>query len=115
MGKYTTFQHGRIINRMLLTGIVSVTLNSTVVQAQSNPSPNLDNVSPRQFNDFQPVMPQYFYPNTSGSQQFFRQGNDRLYFLPEEKSEPILKIDKTIEAEGIDYEDLQEESNQSDR
>lgn len=113
MSEYTIFQHGRIIYQMLVTGIMLI-LNSTVVQAQSNPSPNL-NMPSGQFNDFQPIMPQYFYPSTSGSQQFFRQDSDRLYFLPEEKSEPILKIDKTIEAEGIDYEDLQEDSNQSEQ
>jgi hypothetical protein len=102
---------------LFLVGILLVTLGSHIAQAQTNPSglqgnttPNLDNFAPNQFDDVQPVgQPDLGIDSNNSSQQFFRQNNDQLYFLPESKSEPILKIDETVEAEGIDYEDLQQQ------
>ena len=102
------FSDKRTISVFLFaTGIISLTLNSSPVQAQSTQPSAADNVSPRQLDNIQPFQQNFNY-NSGGSQQFFQEGNDRLYFLPEEKSEPILQIDQTIEAEGINYEDLQQ-------
>lgn len=103
-----------VIQRTLsIAGTIYLTFCSTTVQAQSNPSGSIDNTSPN-IERLSPIesigqqnLQQDFYPSSGGSQQFFRQGSDRLYFLPAEKSEPILKIDKTVEAEGVNYEDLQ--------
>ena len=102
-----------IIQRTLfIASFLFIATNINIVQAQSNPSDavnsgstNLNDISPRQFDNVQP----YSFPvNAGGSQQFFRQENDRLYFLPEEsESKSILQIDETVEAEGIKYEDLQ--------
>ena len=91
---------------LFLTGLLSLTIFGNLAQGQSTP-PNLDRLSPREFENIQPVRQPNFLPNSGGSQQFFEGGGDRLYFLPAEKSEPILRIDKTVEAEGLNYEDLQ--------
>jgi hypothetical protein len=107
----------RIMKTILfLIGILSVTLAGYTAEAQTNPSgsqgnniPSLNDIPSNQLDDAQSVEQQDFIIDSiNSSQQFFRQDNDQLYFLPE-KSEPILKIDKTIEAEGIDYEDLQQQ------
>jgi hypothetical protein len=107
----------RIMKTILfLIGILSVTLAGYTAKAQTNPSglqgnniPSLNEIPSNQFDNAQSVEQQDFIIDSiNSSQQFFRQDNDQLYFLPE-KSEPILKIDKTVEAEGINYEDLQEQ------
>ena len=102
-----------VIQRTLsIASFLLIATNINIVRAQSNPSDavnrgstDLNNISPEQFNNVQP----YSFPvNAGGSQQFFRQENNRLYFLPEKsESESILQIDETVEAEGIEYEDLQ--------
>ena len=110
----TRFRHGHIIKDILaIAGIIFLTIGSSRVRAQSNPSdsinntaPNLGNISPGQFNNIKPVRQPSFPVDAGGSQQFFQGGQDRIYFLPEKKSKPILTIDETVEAEGIRYEDL---------
>ncbi len=99
---------------LFLTGVMSLTLTCSMVQAQQNPSGTLGNTTPNlplssgQFNNFEPIrQPNFLIESGSGSQQFFRQGREQLYLLPQEKSEPILQIDETIEAEGVNYQDLQ--------
>lgn len=114
----TKFLHRYIIREVLaIAGIILLTVGTEKVQAQSNPSgslnntsPSLDRISPGQFNNIQPVRQPNFPVDSGGSQQFFEGGQDRIYFLPEEESEPILEIDKTIEADGVRYEDLQKKS-----
>lgn len=64
----------------------------------------IDNFNNSSSSFSQPV----FLPDTSSSQQFFKQGREQLYLLPEDTSDDILKIDRTIEAEGINWENLQE-------
>ena len=103
---------------LAIAGFLAIANGGNVVIAQSSPSGavnsgsvNFDNIPSEQFNDIQPIR-QYGLPvDSGGSQQFFQQNNSRLYFLPQEsESESILKIDKTIEAEGISYEDLQRQN-----
>lgn len=112
---------------LVLTGILSLTLTCHTAKAQTNPSglqgnniPSLNDIPSNQLDNSQSVEQQDFIIDSVNSSQqffrqdqFFRQNNDQLYFLPEPKSEPILKIDKTVEAEGIDYEDIQQQ--QSDQ
>ena len=114
----TRFWHGQMIQEILaIAGIIFLTIGSNRILAQSNPSgaidntsPNIGNISPGQFNNIKPVRQPSFPVDAGGSQQFFEGGQDRIYFLPEEESKPILEIDDTIEAEGIRYEDLQKKS-----
>lgn len=110
--RYLKFSHQSIVRGYLLViGIISLTLHCSIVRSQSipsdgvrNTSPNVGRISPGQFNNVRPIRQQNFHPNTSGSQQFFRQDNDRLYFLPEGKSDPILEIHQTVETEGSERE-----------
>ncbi len=108
---------------LFLIGILSVTLACYTAKAQTNPSgsggnniPSLNDIPSNKLDNSQSAEQQDFIIDSVNSSQqffrqdqFFRQNNDQLYFLPESKSEPILKIDKTIEAEGIDYEDIQQQ------
>ena len=100
-----------IVLRIFMAGIASLTFNSHAVQAQSDRSglgegsssesaPALDNET----NQIKPFR-QNSFSESGGSQQFFRQGNDNLYFLPEKKSDSILQIDKDIETE-VERQDL---------
>ncbi|MGL4883321.1 MAG: hypothetical protein ACRC8K_20015 [Waterburya sp.] len=112
---------------LFLTGILSLTLTCYTAQAQTNPSglqgnniPSLNDIPSNQLDEPLTVEQQDFVIDSVNSSQqffrqdqFFRQNNDQLYFLPESKSEPILKIDETVETEKIDAEDLQQQ--QSDQ
>lgn len=123
MGNYANLRQGERMMKttLFLIGILSLTLTCHTAKAQTNPSgsggnniPSLNDIPSNQLDDAQSVEQQDFIINSvNSSQQFFRQDNEQLYFLPESKSEPILKIDKTIEAEGIDYKDIQQQ--QSDQ
>ncbi|WP_319422494.1 hypothetical protein [Pleurocapsa sp. FMAR1] len=102
----------RIIKEALfLTGLASAILFANLARSQSvdgvdNTVQNLSQTL--QYNDVRPVrQPNFLIDSSSGSQQFFQQGKKQLYFLPEEKAKPILKIDKTVKADGVNYEDLQ--------
>ncbi len=103
----------RIIKEALfLTGLASATLFADPARSQSvdgvnNTIQNSGQV-PVQFNNVRPVrQPNFLIDSDSSSQRFFQQGREELYFLPEKKTEPILKIDKTVKADGVNYEDLQ--------
>lgn len=70
-------------------------------------SPNSGSISPNGLNNARPIRQQNFLIDSgSGSQEFFRQGGDQLYLLPEENSEPILKIDEATDTEKVDNEPL---------
>lgn len=112
MGKYSLM----IKTTLWLMGVIPLGLVVSIAQAQTNAPGGLSNTlqnsgfpsSPGQFNNIRPVRQQNFLIDSgSGSQQFFRRGREQLYLLPEEEPKPILQIDETIEAEGIDYQDLQ--------
>ncbi|MFM2312564.1 MAG: hypothetical protein RLZZ04_1840 [Cyanobacteriota bacterium] len=77
--------------------IPSIFLASNPGNGQTSPSPELGNF-PLQNNEARTSQPSgtFFDPN-SGSRQFFQQGREQLYFLPTEKSTPILKIDDELQ------------------
>ena len=107
----------RIIKEALfLTGFASATLFADL--ARSQPVDGVNNTvqnsaqTSLQYNEIRLVRQQNFLIDSgSSSQQFFQQGKKQLYFLPE-KAKPILKIDKTVKADGVNYEDLQPTPNQ---
>ncbi len=103
----------RIIKEALfLTELASATLFADPARSQSvdgvnNTIQNSGQTS-LQYNDIRPVrQPNFLINSDSSSQQFFQQGKKQLYFLPEKKAKPIVKIDKTVKADGVNYEDLQ--------
>ena len=106
-----------ILKTLSIAGIVSLTFNCNVVRAQSDrsnltreASPSAGEISPTQPNFVRPVRQRNFHPNSGGSQKFFRQSNDNLYFLPEERSDSILEIDEDIEMDEGDTRELPEEA-----
>lgn len=105
-----------VLRALLIMGIISLTTNGDMVQAQSNQydlkedtSNTADGITPNQPNCVKPVRQQNSYPDAGGSQQFFRQGNDKFYFLPEDESGSILQIDRDVETNEIEEQDLQQE------
>lgn len=85
---------------LYLVTIPSIFLINSIAKAQNVTSPNTVN-SPNQINDVEPIQqPGTFFDPSNGSGQFFQQDRDRLYFLPEEKSEPILQIDESIKEDN---------------
>lgn len=76
--------------------ISSIFFHSDLGNAQTSPSPELGNFSLPN-NEARTSQPSgtFFDPN-SGSRQFFQQGREQLYFLPTEKSTPILQIDDQL-------------------
>ena len=107
-----------------LMGITSLLILSHPVAAQT-PSANdsLPSTSGGSFsspiNDWVNSTPQYSQPSllinpNNGSQRFFQEGRDNLYFLPEEsENSNLLNLDESIEAEGIKYEDLYQNQRQN--
>ena len=97
----------KIETALLFAGVLTLTLFSQQVRAQSTPPsaigntapPNIDSLPPRAFDNVRPAVQENLFDSNNGSQQFFRQGQDRLYFLPEDKSEPILNIDEAVKTE----------------
>lgn len=77
--------------------IPSILLASDPGNAQTSAPPELGNF-PLQNNEARTSQPSgtFFDPN-SGSRQFFQQGREQLYFLPTEKSTPILQIDDDLQ------------------
>ncbi len=76
-------------------GIISLLTFARTNSAQSYPSvitndnrTNVGNIYLSQINRIDP---------SNSSQEFFDQGREKLYFLPEEESEPILQIDQGSE------------------
>ena len=92
---------------LFIAGLLTVMTSGSMVRAQSGLSEAIDGGSVN-VDSIRGGYGNGFPLDSGGSQQFFEEGQDRIYFLPEEsESEPILEIDKTVEAEGIKYEDLQ--------
>lgn len=101
----------------LLMGIAPLLVFSNTVQAQTKPSngstpSTSDGLAPGKLDNFGSSSRQYSQPSTflepdSGSQRFFNQGRESLYFLPEESEDnKLLNLDESIEAEGVKYEDF---------
>lgn len=114
-------QRGITTTALLLTGVISLAVFGDRVRAQTpsganNSVPNLNSLSGDRLNQLRPVTPlrqrNFLFDSDGGSQQFFRQRTDRLYFLPQSKSEPILKIDENIKTEEVDQEYLPDNSTQ---
>ena len=83
------------LSSILLTGAIANAQDSP--SSSTTPSPNNSSI---QVNPSEPVQqPGTVLDSNSGSRQFFQQGREQLYFLPEEKSEPILEVDEEVEAE----------------
>lgn len=70
-----------------------------------NSAPSSSDTVPDSFsnqpNDIRPIQQpgSFFDSNNNGSRQFFQQGREQLYFLPDKKSEPILQVDENITEE----------------
>ena len=100
-------------------GFIYCFLCVKLVQAQTSPGlgnviQNSGSIPSTHFDTARPIGQQNFFIDSgSGSQQFFRDGRDSLYFLPAENTKPILKIDDTSnmpeadrkEINGIDSEE----------
>jgi len=93
---------------LFIAGFITAINNCNIVYAQSGLSGATNGGSLVNVDNIRGGYRSGFPLDSGGAQQFFEGGLDRIYFLPEEQeSGSILKIDKTIEAEGIKYEDLQ--------
>ncbi|MEM7760140.1 MAG: hypothetical protein AAF298_18745 [Cyanobacteria bacterium P01_A01_bin.40] len=113
-----TLQNFRLISLSSLT-ILPAILLTTVVKAQIPPSgantttvPNIGNSNFGRLNNVKPIQqPGSFSDSTRGSssQQFFHQGREQLFFLPENHSEPILQIDEEIKEMERDNQKLERE------
>jgi hypothetical protein len=80
-----------------LATISGIVLASFSGNAQTTPAPEVGNLL-NQVNGATPIQqPGRVLDPNSGSRQFFQQGRDQLYFLPTEKSQPILQIDEGVE------------------
>jgi len=107
------------INQMtaIITGTIALCIVTSAVKAQQSPSGASSNTvpglptNPNQLDNIEPVRDSNIFiePNNS-SQEFFKQGREQLFLLPEDSGENILKIDETIEVEGVKYDDLQPKS-----
>lgn len=84
---------------LFLLGISQVIL-TTVAVAQTSPNSNntMTNFPSNRLSEIKPIrQPGSFFDSNNSAQQFFQRGREQLYFLPDEKSEPILQIDEEIE------------------
>ena len=98
-----------IENIFFSAGAIFLIFSGNLVRAQSTPPsaignttpPNFDNLSPREFDNIRSPQQNWNY-SSNGSQQFFRQDNDDLYFLPEDESDSILQIDEKVTTEEIE-------------
>ena len=72
---------------LYLATVPAILLAAPIIKAQSPTPGDFGNSAPGTVFD------------SNGSRQFFQQGRDKLYFLPAEKSSPILKIDDEIAEE----------------
>lgn len=77
--------------------IPSIFLASDLGIAQTSPSPDLGNFLPPNNGTSTSQPSETFFVPNSGSGQFFQQGREQLYFLPTEKSTPILQIDDEVQ------------------
>ena len=93
---------------------VPIILSGQIAHAQISPSgttsnntPNINNLNRSQLNNIKPIQqPTLFIDSNSGSRQFFDRGKERLFFLPNKASEPILQIDEAVETDGVNQDDL---------
>ena len=112
MSNYPTAQvnilytrQNRFLSKTLLFFLAILsTAFSSMTNAQTSP-PSSSNTAPNSFssqpNDIRPIQqPGSFFDSNNGSRQFFQQGREQLYFLPEEKSEPILQIEEDVRDEA---------------
>lgn len=91
-----------------LVGIISLLSFAGTNSARTHPSVvaddnriNTDNMYLSQINRIDPG---------NSSQEFFHQGKEKLYFLPDEESEPILQIDQESEQDSKPNGDGREET-----
>ncbi len=96
----------RISKKLLFLLGISNIIFSPITNAQApaagsnNPALNLPSNLP---NEIKPIQqPGSLFDFNSGSQDFFQQGREQLYFLPDDQSEPILKVDEEIKEEARD-------------
>jgi hypothetical protein len=91
------FNYTYLLPFLHLLVIPSIFLASDPSNAQTSASPESGNFT-LQNNEARTSQPSgtFFDPN-SGSGQFFQQGREQLYFLPTEKSTPILQIDDELQ------------------
>ncbi|HEY9771461.1 MAG TPA: hypothetical protein V6C71_23700 [Coleofasciculaceae cyanobacterium] len=93
---------------------VPIILSGQITRAQNLPSgttsnntPNINNLNSSQLNNIKPIQqPSLFIDSDSGSRQFFDRGKERLFFLPDKASEPILQIDEAVETDAVNQDDL---------
>ena len=85
-------------------GLMPLILSARITSAQSNApvktdgaTPNLDNLNSERLNEPKIIQQPLLLDPNSDSRQFFQQGREQLYFLPEKSTEPILEIDEEIE------------------
>lgn len=94
---------------LYLIAIPAILLTNAIAKAQTPIPPDIGN--PSQI-DTRPIQqPGAVFDSNNGSRQFFQQGRDKLFLLPQEKSEPILQIDEEIE-QGIEENPSKIEENQ---
>ena len=75
--------------------LFSVLLVNPVAKAQESTPVTPNTGTPIQIDRSQPIQQSgTVLDSNSSSRQFFQEGRDKLYFLPEEKSEPILEIEE---------------------
>ena len=85
--------------------VLPTILGTTITNAQNLPSgagtttvPNIGNFNSGSLNQVQPIRQGGSTLDSSrNSRQFFNQGREQLFFLPDNDSESILKIDEELE------------------
>lgn len=94
-------------------GIVLLLLTTKIASAQSNLSIAISNkklnISNMYLSQINRDNIRIDRNNGFGSQQFFEQGKEKLYFLTDEESESLLEIDEEINKDE-DEENFKEES-----
>jgi hypothetical protein len=97
----------------IVTGIIALSLVASAAEAQQAPSGASTNTAPGlptnldQLDNTGELPANIFVDPNNSSQDFFEQGREELYLLPKDSGEHILKIDKTIKADGVKYDDLE--------
>ncbi len=91
-----------------LVGIISLLTFAGINSAQSDPSvitdDNRTNAGKMYLSQINRIDP------GNSSQEFFDQGREKLYFLPDEESESILQIDQGSEQEPKPHRDRRQET-----
>ena len=92
-----------IISLLSFAGTNSALPHPSVI-TDDNSGTNTGNIYLSQINRIDP---------SNSSQEFFHQGKEKLYFLPEEESEPILQIDQGSEQEPKTHGDGRQETGEN--